>query len=159
MAQRRLLAALADSSPAFTPPTDQIKVTGLIEFAIDQLIDRVQDENHELARALVIDLIHARDIDERDLINAVDQLRTATSDVSGADLTDIPLIGVRWSSETRWPKQWQLQTRQAGLPPIRPHDLRHDPHLGGWAETKSPDSSAATVGLCAGRISSTLVKS
>jgi hypothetical protein len=70
-----------------------------------------------LASNLDINLNLSRDPNlDINLVAAIDQLVTALTDLTGADLTmvdlnGIPLDGVEWSEETRWPPQWEDYVR------------------------------------------------
>jgi hypothetical protein len=62
-------------------------------------------------------LTRARATPGYDVIDAVDLLDNALTHMVGADLTEvalhgIPLAGVRWSHETRWPVRWEDQIRR-----------------------------------------------
>ncbi|HEX8864294.1 MAG TPA: hypothetical protein VF821_01440 [Lentzea sp.] len=55
------------------------------------------------------------------LLGPLDRLRTALTNVVGADLTSadlsgLPLDGVRWSSGTRWPREWEVWVRDNSVP-------------------------------------------
>jgi hypothetical protein len=57
----------------------------------------------------------------RNLVEAIDALDKAVSDVVDADLTQmnlsgIPLDGVRWSDGTRWPELWEVRVRDNSVP-------------------------------------------
>jgi hypothetical protein len=59
-----------------------------------------------------------------ELVMAIDQIETATTnmveaDLSQLNLTGIPLEGLRWSRRTRWPAGWQeeIQTNSIELAP------------------------------------------
>jgi hypothetical protein len=74
---------------------------------------------------------------EEDLLEAVDIMERAVSDAVGADLRDadltgIPLRGVRWSKTTVWPPAWRDQVRR-GSTQIGP-DLWEIDHGGVDAE-------------------------
>ncbi|MCS7484134.1 hypothetical protein ACFFQW_28975 [Umezawaea endophytica] len=93
-----------------------------LDYALDLALDldhppdkfsehSVSQKKFEFVRAVEVDRA-ATDLREEDLLEAVGIMDRVVSDVVGADLgnadlTGIPLGGVRWSSTTRWPPTWQ----------------------------------------------------
>lgn len=78
-------------------------------------------DNNDLAASLADVLAHAHTLVSQDLNTALTQLEQALTDVTGADLTHanlngVPLDGVLWSSNTRWPSHLQEQIRQSSVP-------------------------------------------
>ena len=81
--------------------------------ARDAVRARVRDADRAADDALAL----ARATPGYDVIDAVDLLDNALTHMVGVDLTSvdlhgIPLAGVRWSHETRWPGHWEDQIRQ-----------------------------------------------
>lgn len=99
-----------------------------LDRALDRALGRARTFAHDLAgttqqpvlaafvRAVAADR-SATNLREEDLLEAVDIMERVVSDVAGADLrradlTGIPLVGVRWSKTTLWPPAWRDQVRR-----------------------------------------------
>ncbi|MBB1154357.1 hypothetical protein [Amycolatopsis dendrobii] len=90
--------------------------------SIMHAFSRVDRVDIDLAEALKNELrrLRERGADGRfssSITKAVNRIRRATTDFTGADLasadlTDIPLVGVRWSAATRWPAEWAEHVRR-----------------------------------------------
>ena len=77
----------------------------------------IADELGITAEAVRSSLVKARQA----LLEPLSQLVSALTDVVGADLTSadlagLSLDGVRWSSDTRWPEDWEAWVRDNSVP-------------------------------------------
>lgn len=98
------------------------------------------DRTHDVAMALDRTLGYGREhgFDEPfavALVEALDQLKEATTDFTGADLAavdleGIPLQGLHWSSTTQWPPGWEEPIRQASVR-LEPdlYEIHDDPRI------------------------------
>lgn len=75
----------------------------------DLALDPYSDLTIAPVRALAVDLVRALDLLEKSITSMVG------ADLTAADLTGIPLAGVRWSDETRWPPGWEGRIRRESV--------------------------------------------
>jgi hypothetical protein len=81
----------------------------VLYLAIDFILQLVR--NDEIRHALMCERLLTPS--HRALIGAIDKVIDAVTSVAGADLRSldlrgIPLEGLRWSNQTRWPEDWEF---------------------------------------------------
>jgi hypothetical protein len=130
------LALTLDSALDLDLDLDSVRVLGrVLGRAHDDIVDRtcyrLRAINNDLAHSLADTLKRADTLTSQDLRTALTQLKQALTDVTGADLTHanlngVPLDGVLWSSDTRWPHHLREPISQNSLP-IGPDLYRINP--------------------------------